>query len=300
MTLKVFASYDIYSGLDAAKPVAPAPADGRLAVYQASDSGTTYVWNAAAGAWFAGPSVPVSSVFGRTGAVVAAANDYSFSEISGSVADGQLSTNVPLLNGSNVFTASLLLENLSATASLMTTSNSAANFSNILYSNTAASSPTYNVERARGTLASPAVVQTGDALGSITFRGYGSSAFEIGAFIRAYCIDTSPSNTAMGTSIRFQVAPIGGVVSGTADEVFRIEVATGLTMYGNFPIVDGNRLFILRNIVVASLPSSPAIGATAFVTDSTLPIGTGLGITVVGGGSHGVPVFYDGASWKIG
>lgn len=35
------------------------------------------------------PSIPVSSVFGRTGAVVAATNDYSFSQISGSLAGSQ-------------------------------------------------------------------------------------------------------------------------------------------------------------------------------------------------------------------
>jgi hypothetical protein len=36
------------------------------------------------------PSAPVSSVFSRTGAVVAATNDYAFTQISGSVAPGQL------------------------------------------------------------------------------------------------------------------------------------------------------------------------------------------------------------------
>lgn len=46
----------------------------------------------------------ITSVFGRTGVVVAANNDYSFSQISGSVADGQLSANVPLKNAANVFT----------------------------------------------------------------------------------------------------------------------------------------------------------------------------------------------------
>lgn len=42
----------------------------------------------------------VNSVFGRTGIVTAQTGDYSFSQISGSVADGQLSANVSLLGSS--------------------------------------------------------------------------------------------------------------------------------------------------------------------------------------------------------
>lgn len=51
----------------------------------------TYVWtsNGTTGGWAASL---VSSVFGRTGAVVAAANDYSFAQISGSLAHSQLPT----------------------------------------------------------------------------------------------------------------------------------------------------------------------------------------------------------------
>jgi hypothetical protein len=40
--------------------------------------------------WAAPPSAPVASVFGRTGAVVSATNDYAFSQIGGSVAASQL------------------------------------------------------------------------------------------------------------------------------------------------------------------------------------------------------------------
>ena len=52
------------------------------------------------------PSVPVSSVFGRTGAVVAATNDYSFSQISGSVTDAQVPDTITLTNFNQIGTRS--------------------------------------------------------------------------------------------------------------------------------------------------------------------------------------------------
>lgn len=51
----------------------------------------------------AGATGDVLSVFGRVGDVVAESGDYDFSLISGSVADGQLSANIPRKNVSNVF-----------------------------------------------------------------------------------------------------------------------------------------------------------------------------------------------------
>ena len=58
-------------------------------------NGQVLTWNSSTSLW--GPatpaSVPVASVFGRTGAVVAAANDYSFSQISGYLAHSQIAQN---------------------------------------------------------------------------------------------------------------------------------------------------------------------------------------------------------------
>ena len=48
---------------------------------------------------------------------------------------------------------------------------------------------------------------------------------------------------------------------------------------------------------VATLPGSPTQGDTAFVTDALAPT---FGATVVGGGAVVIPVFYDGAAWKVG
>ena len=49
------------------------------------------------------PAGAVSSVFGRTGAVVAATNDYSFSQISGTAAAAQ----IPSLDASKITTGTL-------------------------------------------------------------------------------------------------------------------------------------------------------------------------------------------------
>lgn len=52
---------------------------------------------------------------------------------------------------------------------------------------------------------------------------------------------------------------------------------------------------VLPQYTVGTLPASPAMGATAYVTDALTPA---FLVTVVGGGSVVCPVFYDGVSWK--
>ena len=54
----------------------------------------------------------------------------------------------------------------------------------------------------------------------------------------------------------------------------------------------------LAAYTVATLPT-PATGMVAYVTDSTVGITAGVGLTVVGGGANTVPVFYNGTAWKI-
>jgi len=57
----------------------------------------------------------------------------------------------------------------------------------------------------------------------------------------------------------------------------------------------------IKNYTVATLPSASTVGfgALAFVSDATLTAITGLGTTVVGGGSSKVPVYSDGTNWII-
>jgi hypothetical protein len=57
-----------------------------------------------------------------------------------------------------------------------------------------------------------------------------------------------------------------------------------------------NGIFTTEEYIVSSLPSSPATGSRAHVTDATA---TTFYSTVTGGGSEVVPVFYNGTDWVI-
>lgn len=50
---------------------------------------------------------------------------------------------------------------------------------------------------------------------------------------------------------------------------------------------------------VARLPAAGQPGR-AFVSDSTVVAAGNFGATVVGGGTHTVPVYFDNMTWKIG
>lgn len=156
--------------------------------------------------------------------------------------------------------------------------------------------PVYQGVKARGTIASPANIVLNDILLNINFRGY-VGGNKTGATIRAFLSETgTPSGTAFGTDLQFFTTAIG---SGTNTEVMRLNNGVGLSMLGANVVIDANRLLLLRNFTVATLPAAPAVGATAFVTDAVATIITGLGLAPVGGGANKVPVYYDGA-WKIG
>lgn len=55
-------------------------------------------------------------------------------------------------------------------------------------------------------------------------------------------------------------------------------------------------------MAVAALPSAAAagLGARATVTDSNATLTAGIGAVVAAGGANVVPVFSDGANWRIG
>jgi len=53
----------------------------------------------------------------------------------------------------------------------------------------------------------------------------------------------------------------------------------------------------LTSFTVATLPTAPAIGTRAFVTDATAPSFLGA---LTGGGTVHCPVFYNGTAWVAG
>lgn len=70
--------------------------------------------------------------------------------------------------------------------------------------------------------------------------------------------------------------------------------ATTLTLNNGVPV--------FPSFTVAGLPSAATAGAGArvFVTDSLVSTTLGIGTTVANGGANFVPVYSDGANWKIG
>lgn len=161
--------------------------------------------------------------------------------------------------------------------------------------------PQFIFRKGRGTIAAPTVILTNDTVFSISGRGYTGSGttYTQGAAISAQLIDPTPSTTAMGMRLFFSLAAIGAV---TNTEVARLEVATGLSMFGANPVINANRLFVMRQFTVATLPTGTNPNSVATVTDSTVPyVSANIGATPLGGGANKCKVTtFDGTNWVIG
>ncbi len=115
--------------------------------------------------------------------------------------------------------------------------------------------------------------------------------------------------TASGTNPYFSMTTNGGTQEWNwqllSTGYLRLLDRTGVFEVIGFP-TNHTTIFggaaVLANYTVAGLPSAATVGAyaTAFVSDATLGIAAGLGLAPVGGGSNKVPVYSDGAAWKIG
>jgi hypothetical protein len=114
--------------------------------------------------------------------------------------------------------------------------------------------------RARGTIASPSAINTNDSLGQLTFQGQGTTVAKSAAVIRATCIDTSPSDTAMGGQLTLLCTQIG---AASPTEVARLEAGTGLSMFGANPVIDQNRGHRLRSTTIAGA-ITPSVAGTLF------------------------------------
>lgn len=114
--------------------------------------------------------------------------------------------------------------------------------------------------RARGTIASPSAISTNDSLGQLTFQGQGATVPKTAAVIRATCIDTSPSDTAMGGQLTMLCTPIG---AASPTEVARLEAGTGISMFGANPVIDQNRGHRLRSTTISGAVA-PSVAGTLF------------------------------------
>lgn len=89
-----------------------------------------------------------------------------------------------------------------------------------------------SVKKARGTIASPTSIVSGDTMGGFGLQGYGATAgtggFKNGAFVRAVAAENF-SNTAAGSYLKFDTTPIG---STTLAERMRLTEAGNMKLGG--------------------------------------------------------------------
>lgn len=142
------------------------------------------------------------------------------------------------------------------------------------------SQPIQVQQKARGSIASPAAVQTNDIIANLRADGYGSSGFVPGGDIRFIAQAAAPSGADMETRIGFFACPPG---SATRSEVLRIDHANGLSMLGANVVIDQNRHHRLRSYTVAGLPSA-------------LPAGMLIHCSNLGGGAGAL--HSDGSNWR--
>lgn len=140
--------------------------------------------------------------------------------------------------------------------------------------------PNAVMRKARGTAASRSAVLTNDFLGTLTFQGYGATAFQPAGQIRSAVIAATPSDTDMEARLNLFVSPAGSV---GLTEIVRWEHATGQSMFGANPVINQDRNHKLRSYTVATVPSAAPAGLMIYVSNET------GGATVA---------FSDGTNWR--
>jgi hypothetical protein len=109
-----------------------------------------------------------------------------------------------------------------------------------------ASSPFLTLRKARGTLASPTAVNSGDGLGIIQFVGYGGTNYRGLAYISG-TVDTYTSDTNISSLLSFSTTPTGSI---TPVERMRIDSAGNVGIGTTSPNV--------KLDVIGSIEASPA------------------------------------------
>jgi hypothetical protein len=116
----------------------------------------------------------------------------------------------------------------------------------VAYSNNATGSPNVRFRRARGTLAAPAILQVGDAVGFMTYQSVDTTgAWKTAAQIRVDCIQqVAAGNTFIPASMTFFVANATGNISvmvlTAAGATFKTVTADTLTATGPDGVKTGN------------------------------------------------------------
>jgi len=102
---------------------------------------------------------------------------------------------------------------------------------------------------AAGTEISPTIPLT-NALVAYRFNYWSGTSFSRFAEIQGILIEPTPSATAAGGRLLFRINALG---SAAQTEVARMDVATGLSLFGANPVINQNRHFVLRSYTTAQI-----------------------------------------------
>jgi hypothetical protein len=142
-----------------------------------------------------------------------------------------------------------------------------------------ANSPVLSLVHGRGSIASRAVAQLNDVLGTIQFSGYNGSGTTVSTRVRGLLVETGTvGSSTMGGQLRFEACPIG---SGTLSEIMRLDTASGLSLFGANPVIDQNRGHRLRATTIAGAVTPSIAGNLFYHSDAQ----NGAGEVAVDAGS---------------
>jgi hypothetical protein len=116
--------------------------------------------------------------------------------------------------------------------------------------------------------------------GSLFMSGAGSNSF----------VQITPGS---GANAYVMLGGSGQLRMGDASNFIAVSASGAMSLAGTAHLP----MTVPGTVAVSALPASPGAGYRAFVTDALSPV---FGSAVVGGGAIGVPVYHDGASWKVG
>jgi hypothetical protein len=122
--------------------------------------------------------------------------------------------------------------------------------------------PQYNSNKARGAIGALTAIVQNDRIGNYQFLGYEGAAYREVGILTVSCIAATPSSSSMTGQMTISLTNSGI----TRTEVMRLEVATGLSMFGANPIIDANRQYV-ASIATAAIQPTLADATTNVTSD---------------------------------